>query len=159
MTARDHQDVADGPRVSDSQREQVVRDLTRHCGDGRLTLDELEERVAEAYAATTAEDLRRALRELPRSPSPIVQPAGPPVRTKPSDAPVRKKSDLDARRGGQVALTIHAIVYVSVIALLISIWFMSSPFGYFWPMWTAVPWGVLLGVHAAIHKTIWALRD
>jgi len=46
-------------------RDDVVRELTRHCGDGRLTLDELEERIQEAYAATTDEELRHALRELP----------------------------------------------------------------------------------------------
>ena len=40
--------------LSEAERERVIRDLTRHCGDGRLTLDELEERVAEVYAATNA---------------------------------------------------------------------------------------------------------
>jgi hypothetical protein len=46
-------------------RDDVVRELTRHCGDGRLTLDELEARIQEAYAATTDEELQHALRELP----------------------------------------------------------------------------------------------
>jgi len=69
--------------ITDADREQVVRELTRHCGDGRLTLDELEERVGEAWAATTKEELQLALRELPpfrseRAPDP--EPA-PPVRT------------------------------------------------------------------------------
>ena len=52
--------------ITDSEREAAVRDLTRHCGDGRLTLDELEGRVEEVYAATTRDELRLALRELPR---------------------------------------------------------------------------------------------
>ena len=153
MTARDHQDVADGPRVSDSQREQVVRDLTRHCGDGRLTLDELEERVAEAYAATTAEDLRRALRELPRSPSPMVQPAGPPIRTKPSDAPVRDRS----RRHDVLAaaLQIHLVVYLAVIAFLSLIWLLASPSAPFWPIWPAISWGTAVAIHAGVHKVRW----
>jgi uncharacterized membrane protein len=51
------------------EREQVIRDLTRHCGDGRLTLDELEDRIREAYAATTPDDLRHVLRDLPVSAS------------------------------------------------------------------------------------------
>jgi hypothetical protein len=51
--------------ISDADRERVVRDLTRHCGDGRLTLDELEERVGEAWAASTRSELLHALRELP----------------------------------------------------------------------------------------------
>jgi hypothetical protein len=51
--------------ITDADRERVVRELTRHCGDGRLTLDELEERVGEAWAASTREELQLALRELP----------------------------------------------------------------------------------------------
>ena len=49
-------------RASDSERERIVRELTQHCGDGRLTLDELEERTAEAYAATSKDDLQHVLR-------------------------------------------------------------------------------------------------
>jgi hypothetical protein len=54
----------------------VVRELTRHCGDGRLTLDELEERIQEAYAATSEAELQHALRELPRA-TPPPAPAAP----------------------------------------------------------------------------------
>lgn len=46
-------------------REQAIRDLTRHCGDGRLTLDELEERIDEVNRATSDDEIRHALRELP----------------------------------------------------------------------------------------------
>jgi hypothetical protein len=46
-------------------REQAIRDLTRHCGDGRLTLDELEDRIDEVNRATTDEEILHALRELP----------------------------------------------------------------------------------------------
>jgi hypothetical protein len=59
--------------MTDERRDEVVRELTRHCGDGRLTLDELEDRFAVAYAATTDAELDHALRELPRS-----APAAPP---------------------------------------------------------------------------------
>ena len=51
--------------VITDERDEVIRALTRHCGDGRLTLDELEERITEAYAATTNAELRHVLRDLP----------------------------------------------------------------------------------------------
>ena len=51
--------------VITDERDEVIRALTRHCGDGRLTLDELEDRITEAYAATTDEELRHVLRDLP----------------------------------------------------------------------------------------------
>ena len=145
--------VAGEDRVSDAERERVVRDLTKHCGDGRLTLDELEERVAEVYAATTRADIEHALRELPRSSMPMVKPSGPPVRVKPSAAPVR---EIDHRRNGEIALRIHLVVYLSVIGLLSAIWLLTSPFGYFWPIWTAMPWGMAVAIHAGIHKAVWA---
>lgn len=53
------------PMTTIDAREQAIRDLTRHCGDGRLTLDELEDRIAEVHAATTAAEIQHALRELP----------------------------------------------------------------------------------------------
>jgi len=52
-------------RCSDADRERVAGVLRRHYGEGRLSLTELEERLAEAYAARTQEELNHALRELP----------------------------------------------------------------------------------------------
>jgi hypothetical protein len=52
-------------RCSDADRERVAGILRRHYGEGRLTLAELEERLAEAYGARTREELDLALRELP----------------------------------------------------------------------------------------------
>jgi len=52
-------------RCSDADRERVAGILRRHYGEGRLSLAELEERLAEAYGALTREELDRALRELP----------------------------------------------------------------------------------------------
>ena len=80
------------------QRDQIVRELTKHCGDGRLTLDELESRIEEAYAASTAEELRHVLRELP-SDLAIAQEEPPPVQrerlTLPPLPEVPKLKDLE----------------------------------------------------------------
>jgi len=68
---RDPSTVARRPdmRVSDSDRHAVVDDLQRHTADGRLTLDEFEERVDEALRARTGADLDVALRDLPSTAS------------------------------------------------------------------------------------------
>ena len=55
-------------RVSDAERDEVVQQLSRHTGDGRLTFEEFEERVAEVFAAKTRRDLDATLRGLPRPP-------------------------------------------------------------------------------------------
>jgi hypothetical protein len=145
---RDHLGVADELRPSDADRERVVRDLTKHCGDGRLTLDELEERIAEAYAAATVADLEHAVRELPRSMPARVAPSAPAVKR--SAAPVRTSTST----GAEIALKVHLAVYLSVIAFLVLIWFLTSPFGYFWPIWPAMSWGLAVVIQAAVTKAV-----
>ncbi len=44
-------------RASDADREQTAELLRRAAGDGRLTVDELDERLAEAFAARTRAEL------------------------------------------------------------------------------------------------------
>ena len=53
-------------RVSDSERDEVVQRLSRHTGEGRLTIDEFEERVEQVYASKTRRELDATLRGLPR---------------------------------------------------------------------------------------------
>lgn len=149
MSARDHSTVASDTRPSDAERERVVRDLTKHCGDGRLTLDELEDRVAEVWAAATRAELDHALRELPRTPA-VIPPSKPPIRTTPSAAPVRQT----VRKGAEIALRVHLAVYLSVIAFLCVIWLLTTPFGYFWPIWPALGWGLAVAIHAACTKAV-----
>jgi DUF1707 SHOCT-like domain len=62
-------DPADAPelRVSDADREHVVTTLREHAVAGRLTSDELSERIGEAYAARTRAELTRVARDLPTS--------------------------------------------------------------------------------------------
>lgn len=55
-------------RVSDAERDEVVEQLSRHTGEGRLTLEEFEQRVEEAFNSKTRGDLDATLRGLPRVP-------------------------------------------------------------------------------------------
>jgi hypothetical protein len=52
-------------RVGDADRQNVVAELQRHFIDGRLTSDELGERVAEALRARTFGELAVPLADLP----------------------------------------------------------------------------------------------
>jgi hypothetical protein len=58
--------AASGLRASDAERERAAETLRRHHADGRLTMDELEERTERAYAATTLGDLDQLFGDLPR---------------------------------------------------------------------------------------------
>jgi Domain of unknown function (DUF1707) len=62
-------------RVGDADREAVTAQLREHYADGRLTLEELNERLDQAFAAKTKADLNTVMRDLPQAPRP---PAGMP---------------------------------------------------------------------------------
>ncbi len=63
------QEMIDRPiRASDQERDSVVDVLREAYTDGRLTLDEFEERMSAAYAAKTWTDLRQLTGDLPVEP-------------------------------------------------------------------------------------------
>src|SRR3954471_23484677 len=73
-------------RISDSERHQVAEILREAAGEGRLDMDELDERLEGNYAARTSADLVPITLDLPTHPHqrpPARPPAGPP-----SGAPV-----------------------------------------------------------------------
>ena len=52
-------------RASDADREQTVAVLRHHAGEGRLTVDELDERTERAFAAKTLRELAELQADLP----------------------------------------------------------------------------------------------
>ncbi|MEA2390981.1 MAG: hypothetical protein QOK31_1090 [Solirubrobacteraceae bacterium] len=115
-------------RVSDAERERAVRALRHHFTAGRLTPDELEDRVSRAYAARVRRDLTVLLRDLPLRPS-------------------RRAWAGRAERAQRAALRIHAAAYGTFNATFVAVWALTGE-GSFWPAWSLVPGGALLGWHA-----------
>lgn len=56
-------------RIGTAEREQAATQLAEHFSAGRLTTDEFDERVRQAYQARTDAELRTLFRDLPRSQS------------------------------------------------------------------------------------------
>ena len=77
-------------RVSDADREQAAEVLRQAAGDGRITFDELDQRLEAAYAARTYGDLTEVTADLP---APGQPPPGP-LATAPGTFPA-------ARIGGE----------------------------------------------------------
>jgi len=71
-------------RASDQDRDSVVDVLRDAYTDGRLTLDEFEERMSSAYAAKTWTELRELTADLPVEP-----PLGADLSYQPQAAPAR----------------------------------------------------------------------
>jgi len=52
-------------RASDADRERIVEQLRQHTAEGRLTMDEFDQRMSAAYEAKTYGDLAQLTRDLP----------------------------------------------------------------------------------------------
>lgn len=108
--------------ASDAEREHVVDQLRRHAADGRLTMDEFEQRVAEALGARTRGDLGPVLRDLPPL-TPERPPAAPrSLRDRLSDVPVPS---------GRTLVTLLAVTFAVVMVLQGAWWIVFPLMGVF----------------------------
>ena len=73
-------------RAGDADRTKVVETLGRHLGEGRLTVEEFDERTARAHAAVYLDQLPPLLADLPGDPTPAPRPVRRPSRVLPSAA-------------------------------------------------------------------------
>ncbi len=140
-------------RASDVDRELVASQLGRHATAGRLTLDELDERLGGVYAAKTIGDLQKLTTDLP---SLADQPADL-IKHKSTADPreLRRRARAD-RRGvelsrppGQYPVLGRVIwgSFLSVNLMLIVIWGIVAATGgamYPWWLWVAGPWGAAI---------------
>jgi Domain of unknown function (DUF1707) len=67
-------------RAGDADRAKTVERLGRHLAEGRLTVDEFDERVSQAHAAVHLDELPPLLADLPPDPPPLParRPSRPP---------------------------------------------------------------------------------
>lgn len=110
-------------RVSDEQRDRAVQQLRDHYTAGRLTEDELSDRVQSAFRAKTAGDLQSLLEDLPALPL-------SPAELRAQRVEHRRK----ARR--------RAIEEISgsfgAFGVCTLIWLAAGAHGQFWPVWVAI---------------------
>lgn len=126
----------DEMRAADADRQAVADKLKAALDEGRLDLHEYDERLQRAYAAKTYGDLDDLLTDLPTTPRPVPIP----------DAPVASTNHATAQwlmhvwRG-----------WLSAVSITTAIWLVSClgswDLEYFWPVWVAGPWGVVLLWH------------
>ena len=67
-------------RAGDKERQQVVEQLGKHLGEGRLTVDEFDDRVVRAHASTYLDELPALTADLPPEPEAQLRPARSPGR-------------------------------------------------------------------------------
>jgi class 3 adenylate cyclase len=114
-------------RASDWDRERVVESLRHHFEAGRLSEDDLSERIESAYAARTVADLDVLTTDLPST---------------------RTSASRRRHSGAEAGVRVHFTFYLVVNLMLIGFWAAAGG-GYFWPIWPILGWGIGLGCHAA----------
>jgi hypothetical protein len=121
-------------RASDAERERVITFLREHALLGRLSDDELEERIGLAYASVTVGDLERLIADLPRA----GRPAGPrPAAPRPRRAVAQRSGPSPALLGvgfGALLLTglpiaLLGVAFAVVAALLAVVFALSVVLG------------------------------
>lgn len=125
-------------RAGDDDRRRVTDLLQAHYVAGRLAADELESRVERALAARSLADLDALLADLPATE------AASPDRTS-ADVRTARRERRHHRR--EKSFHAHATSYLLVMALLVAIWLLTTPGGYFWPIWPMLGWGIGLASH------------
>lgn len=139
-------------RASDAERETVVERLNQAFGEGRITLDEFDERVRAVWAARTYGDLDTITADLP-SVSPAVLPSDISPRdgsprgisqrgvaardVRPRQRPVDERSMRLAARAWLAVSLINVLIW-GIVCL--STWHLVYP----WWVWVAGPWGAVI---------------
>lgn len=117
-------------RASDADREAVAVRLQEAHAEGRLDLEEFQQRLDATYAARTLGDLTPLTQDLP------------------ANLPSRRHDRSPAR--SSAALRGAWATWLTAVLVCTAIW-AASAFGdgefemhTFWPIWVAGPWGALL---------------
>jgi uncharacterized membrane protein YccC len=110
-------------RASDQEREQVASEIREHFAHGRLDTDELDERLARAYAARTRAELDALRHDLPPLPP----------------SPTLRRAEVAERRAELTRQLIQQTGRALVpFFICTAIWFASGSNGSFWPIWVVL---------------------
>ncbi len=141
-------------RAADADRHQIADQLKSALDEGRLGLDEYDERVREAYAARTYAELLHLVADLPK--------------------PGMSAAEVNARRAAELkrqerrlptALMVLWTIWGAVAAVNVVVWFVvaaTTGLGldlYLWPVWLLVPGVALLAVTVGVQSIRRQQRD
>ncbi|MBO0875952.1 MAG: DUF1707 domain-containing protein [Pseudonocardia sp.] len=123
-------------RASDAEREETASAIRHAAAEGRLTMEELDERLASVYEARMRHELEPLVADLPAPPAP-------------KPAPVR----YPLTPGDQLALGVHLVLVLVLVVAVLTRW-LASGMVFFWPIFP-IFWAVVtLAVHARL-RGVW----
>lgn len=123
-------------RASDEQRDRAAAEIREHFAAGRLSDDELNDRVQAAYDARTQGELETLMADLPKLPA---------TRAQQKAELAQRRHELQRRLLQEAGGGSGAFLICTVI------WAASGASGFFWPIFVA------LGVLIPLVKNAWRL--
>ncbi|GGK93201.1 DUF1707 SHOCT-like domain-containing protein [Mangrovihabitans endophyticus] len=131
-------------RAADADRHKVADQLKVALDEGRLSLNEYDDRVRDAYAARTYEELLTLVADLPK----------PGL----SAAEVNARREAERKRAARrmpTALAVLWTIWLALAAVNVVVWGLvavtTDGHVYPWPIWLAVPGAGLLVVTGAVQ--------
>jgi uncharacterized protein DUF1707 len=131
-------------RAADADRHKIADQLKASLDEGRLSLNEYDERVRDAYAARTYAELLILVADLPTPGT--------------SAAEVNAKRSAELRREARklpMALTVLWTIWGAVTAVNIVVWVLVAATSdsdiYLWPVWLLVPGAALAAVTVGVQ--------
>jgi hypothetical protein len=138
--------MATGPdlRIGDADREAAAATLREHYAQGRLTLEEFNQRLDAVFAATTEGQLRHITRDLPHVPAP---PAALPV----APGAGRERSRRDYQSGAwRPRLGLFPVIIAALASWLLIVDLHLRMFP--WPGKLAIFLAILAGVRGVLRR-------
>ncbi|MBB3605094.1 hypothetical protein FHT40_004778 [Mycolicibacterium sp. BK556] len=127
--------------IGDRDRENTADLLSQALSQGYFDLAEYETRVQAAFAARSAEELRRLVADLP---------VGQLRRVDPRRVAARKKA-------ARASVRFHLAGYAAMVAIVLTVWLAvaltTGSTAYFWPVWPILGGAIGLLGHALPVRT------
>jgi hypothetical protein len=141
-------------RASDIDRELTVSQLRRHATAGRLSLDELDQRLGWTYAAKTFGDLTKITSDLPPLSEQAVVAADAPLdrEQRRTERAVRRHGSGGSSRGEALADRAAWGGMLTTSLSVILIWALTGA-GYPWFLWVVGPAAIALVSREVRHRT------
>ncbi|WP_433474674.1 DUF1707 SHOCT-like domain-containing protein [Spirillospora sp. CA-142024] len=128
-------------RASDADRDRVAASLREHCAEGRITMDELDERLESVYGAKTLGQLQEITSDLPEED--LYQLPVPASQAKSTASPAKPMpGDLEPQRMRAMWGAWATVSMINFTVWLIIL--VTSGAVYPWWIWVAGPWGAIL---------------
>jgi Domain of unknown function (DUF1707). len=117
-------------RASDGDRDRVAEALREHVAEGRLTIDEFNERLQQVYQSKTYGELDKLTSDLPHIDLHSLPAQNRPIR-------VRRGEGKSMRTAWGAWASVSAINWVIWLIVCLT----SLSFVYPWPIWITGVWG------------------